>query len=290
VFLLSFQFSCKKDNKYHDPGLETVVNTIQTCAAVGYCASIAVAAYCGENLPSNVIYEPSSKLIFINISKGFPLPFNKNIGQIVIAGVWQNNGGVISILLSDIDLLNAKFKIYGLHTIPLKVSENGKKIFTVFARQDIIIGNGNDTLLDMSNISGIALSEELSRLDNTHPTDIFVAVKQHVWFMDVDRKGVGIQDDAVFVNGGGQIVEVEDNNGGIIYSAMLNTELCPAKCTRNPVKGNALIQNFKVGETLLPDVSNACFSFYQSCNGGVHVDFASGKYSKSADTYLPLGL
>ena len=288
LMLLLMQASCKKENYYREPDLTTLKHSLQACAAVSYCASIAVSAFMGESLPPNVIYNSSSQLILININSQYPLPFNKNIGQIAVSGLWQNNHGILSILFSKIDILNAKIKFYGLYTIPIEVSDDGRHIFTLFARQDIIVGNGSDTILNMSNISGLTLNEELERLGNQRPEDVFVAVKQHVWMMDIFRPASGnsVYDDKTILNGGGQIVEVMDDEGGISYSAILNTSFCHSGCALNPTQGIAFLQDFKSPDIILPDVSNAYFSFYNQCNGGLHVDFASGRYKNVNDKYL----
>lgn len=271
--------SCKKINQYNQkPELESLQQGLKTCTAIGYCVSIANAAYSGDPLPENVLFDKHTGLIYVKIDAPHPLPFNKNIGDIIIAGLWDNHGGIISILLGNINIIGGDVKLYGLHTIPV-IKREGEDIMAVFADQDIIVGNGSNTILDLSNITNIVFNKELDRLNKDKPTDPFAVVKQNIWFINIDQRGTtaNIMDDKITINGGGQIVEARSESGGIIYHALIDTKVDFSSCRLNPVSGNALSQNFKAGKSFI-DLGNSLLSFHGSCNGKAHVEFSTGKY------------
>jgi hypothetical protein len=280
-FVVIALFSCKKYSEYtQKPELEPLLQGLKTSAVIGYCTSIAASAFTNKELPSNVIYNKNTGLIYVTIDNNHPLPFNKNKGEIIIAGIWRNNGGLISILFGNIDILGGKVKLYGLYTVPVIMRTTEKDIMAVFARQDIILGYGSDTILNMGSITDLKFKTEMNRLNDPKPTDAFVAVKQNVWFINIDQAGTdnNLYDDNYYINGGGQIVEVQSTSGGILYHAMINTRINYSLCSKNPIEGFALTQNLKAGGELFIDLGNSFLSFHNRCDGMVHVDFCSGKY------------
>lgn len=292
VFILLMLSSCKKLRQIKQPPeLEPVQQGLRASAAIAYCASVAVSAFEGKPLPSNVIFNKNGGLIYIKIDDSNPLPFNSNIGDIVVAGLWQQNEGVISILFANIDILAGQFKLYGLQTVPVIESTTGQGILTLFAKEDIIIGEGSDTILDLSNISASVFNSEIDRLNTTAPSDAFVAVKQNVWFINIDQGNTSsnVYDDDIKINGGGQIAEINGATGGVMYHAMINTEVNYSVCSANPISGNALSQNFKAGGVTLIDLGNSFLSFHNKCDGMVHVDIATGKYFSYTGKDIPLG-
>jgi hypothetical protein len=291
LVVLPFHFCKKLKELKQEPELESLRMGLKTSAAIGYCASIAVSAYKGMALPENVTYNRSTGLIYIKIDESHPLPFNKNVGDIIIAGIWQTNGGVISILFADIDLIDSDIKLYGLHTVPI-IEREGEGITTMFAKQDVVLGYGSDTVLDLSNITNPVFNTELDRLNDEKPTDAFVAVKQNVWFINIDQSGTNnnVLDDNIVINGGGQILEVKGESGGIVYHAMIDTKINYSVCSKNPISGNALSQNFKAGGSVFLDLGNSFLSFHNSCDGMAHVDFSTGKYVWYNNKNISLGL
>jgi len=273
--------SCKKIDKYRtEPELEPLKQGISTSVAVAYCASIATAVFKGRDIPENVNYIENTGLIHVKIDKSHPLPFNSSIGDIFIAGIWQGNSGLISILFADIDILEGDIDLYGLHTVPIIEDYESDDIIAVFAEQDIVLGYGSDTILDTDHITDALFNTEISRLDAEKPNDVFVAVKQNVWFIDIDQANTlsNVYDDDLVINGGGQIAEVKGESGGILYHAMIDTKINYSECSRNPLRGTALSQNFKSGNEIIIDLGNTLLSFHDDCDGKVHIDFASGKY------------
>lgn len=297
VFIgLLLPFSCNKiEELKQPPELTPLEDGFKTSAAIGYCISVATRALTGQTLPSNVTYTKrttagysSSGLIHIDVNASSPIPFNNKLSDITIAGLWnETSGGVISIVFSDFNVVNGKFKFYGIHTIPIMVRPNTNEIASIFAEQDIVIGQGSDTLLNLS-LSKPKFDTELNRLNSPEPTDAFVAVKQNVWHLTVAPKNNALNflDDDYKINGGGQIAVAESESGGILYHAMINTRFNFTDCAKNPISGTAFIQNFKAGSSL--DFGSILLDFEPTCNGTAKVDLATGKYATASGKNLML--
>ncbi len=273
--------SCKKLKDYNqEPELESLQQGLKTSVAVGYCVSVASAAFKGQELPDNVLFDINTGLIYIKIDANHPLPFNNKVGDIVIACHWNNNGGVMSVLFGNVDILGGTVKLYGLYLVPFIERQGDNGIQALFARQDIILGNGSDTILNLSNITLPVFNAEMDRLNTGEPSDVFIAVKQNVWFIHIDQNNTpsDIYDDDIIINGGGQIAEVQGASGGIIYHALINTKVNYSLCPRNPVSGYALSQNFKAGGAPYIDLGNSLLRFHENCDGHVHVELSTGKY------------
>ena len=277
-------------SKLHDltqnPELGPLEQGFKASAAIGYCASLATTAFTGGSLPANVSFDHSSTpeysssgVLHVRVTQSSPLPFNSSIGDIYIAGLWDGiNGGVISIVFGDFDVVHAQFKFYGIYTVPISKNINTGIINAIFAEQDIVIGQGSDTLLNLG-LSKPEFNSELLRLNNNNPPDVFAAVKQKVWFISIDQKNTpsDIYDDAFTLNGGGQIAEVKSNSGGVLYHALIETKFSYATCKLNPVSGTGFIQNVKASGSSV-DLGNITLDFHGACDGRASVKFATGKY------------
>jgi hypothetical protein len=280
--------SCKKIDKWKDenPEIEPLKHGFKTAAAIGYCVSLATTVLSGDAIPDNVLMERSnsnSGILYVTIDENNPLPFNNHIGDIVIAYIWENDpigsrrNGVVSIVFANMNVIGNLFKFYGIHTVPVIQDMETGKIMTVFAKQDIVFGEGSDTLLNLS-MSNPQFSSELLRLDEEPPTDPFVAVSQNVWFISIDQQNtINMYDDSFVISGGGQIAEATSLSGGIQYHAMIETEFIYDHCTLNPIRGDAFIQNLKAGTTTI-DLGNIYLSFHDRCDGKAYVNFAAGEY------------
>lgn len=282
AILIILQFcSCQKLNEYNQqPELESLQQGLKTSASLGYCLSIVMSAIEGHDLPGNVIHEKNSSLIYIKIDKTHPLPFNKNIGDIVIAYQWSGCAGLMSVFFGKIDLLGGSVKLTGLQLVPFIKQSEEEGACAMFGKQDIIIGNGSDTILNMHNITDVVFNSRVSHLNSKKPQDPFVAVKQNIWFINIDQNNTysNVYDDNITVSGGGQILEAKGASGGLVYHAVIDAKINYSKCTLNPISGYALAQNFKAGGEPYIDLGNAFLSFHNSCDGKAHVNFSTGKY------------
>jgi len=281
--------SCNKIDEFNQsPELSPLEQGFKISTSIGYCASLAKSAFTGETLPENVTFEKhsndgysSSGILHVRVTESTPLPFNDRPGDIFIAGLWDgNNGGVISIIFADVDLFSSQFKFYGIYTVPI-AQKSGDKITTIFAEQDVIIGQGSDTLLNLS-LSKPKFNTELQRLNTPRPSDAFAAIKQNVWFIDIHQNETPsfIYDDRYTINGGGQIVEAKSNSGGILYHAMIDTQFSYSQCQLNPSDGLALMQNLKASGSSI-DLGNVTLDFHATCDGRADVRVATGKYVSS---------
>jgi hypothetical protein len=262
IFSLLLFSSCRKiKNIFNDnPDLLVLEQGFKSSIAMGYCASVVHSVFNHNTLPYNVTFTSKSTsefsnagLIYIKTTALKPLPFNKQIGDIVIAAIWdyEEQSGVMSVVFGDVDFLNAEFNFYGIHTVPLITEEGTGDIITVYAKQDIIIGEGSDTLLNL-NFSRPQFNLETERAGNTPPSDMFAAVKQNVWFVKVDQNDTfsDIYDDDYVISGGGQLAEVSDNSGGIQYHALIESKFNYLQCKKNPYSGYGFIQNIKAGDNM----------------------------------------
>jgi hypothetical protein len=288
ITLLISIIRCKESDNWKDenPEIEPLKQGFKTAAAIGYCVSLTTTVLGGDAVPENMILEShnnSSGVIYLTIDENNPLPFNSNIGDIVIAYIWENDPvdrkrkGVISIVFANLNVIGNLFKFYGIYTVPVIQDLETGKIMTVFARQDIIFGEGDDTLLNLS-MSDPQFSSELLRLDQEPPADPFAAVSQNVWFISIDQQNTtDPYDDSFVINGGGQIAEATSSSGGIQYHAMIETEFIYDRCKLNPIRGDAFIQNLKAGNNSI-DLGNIYLSFHDRCDGRAYVEFAAGEY------------
>jgi hypothetical protein len=288
ISILLFSLSgCKKirDLRDENPEIEPLKHGFKTSAAIGYCASLAVSVLEGNAAPGNVRYESTNNgeysnagIIYVKVDDHFPLPFNSSIGDIIIAGIWSDNSGVMTVVFSDLDIFSSEFKFYGIHTVPIMRDYQTGNILTVFAKQDIVIGEGSDTLINMS-FSNPQFNMELDRLDEEQPTDMYVAASQNVWFINIDQNNTStVYDDTFVINGGGQIAEATSSSGGILYHAMIGTEFNFSICSENPTQGDAFIQNIKAGSSI--DLGNIYLTFHGHCDGKGYVEFGTGEYLK----------
>ena len=284
VGLLIMLSSCKKiKDLTKDPDIGPLKHGFQTSAAIGYCATMAASLFKGEELPPNVLISSKSEgefeqsaIMVITINKSYPLPFNSSVGQITMAGLWNEDGGVITAVFTDINIIEAKYELKGIRTIPIMTMENGQ-LLTLIAEEDIVVGQGSDTLLHL-NMGNTNISLEMERLESPQPDDAFVAVAQNVWFITIDQNNTlsDVYDDTYTINGGGQIAEIADESGGILYHAIIGARYNTSNCLLNPTEGVGFIQNLKAGSTL--DLGHIFLDFRSSCDGKAYVEFATGKY------------
>ena len=174
-----------------------------------------MSAFKGVALPANVTMISKSSdqtgcswLVHIKFDKNYPLFFNNNVGDIIMAGIGNESGGVISVLFGDFNLLNTSVKLFGIQTVPVIEREDiitGKKnIIVVFAKEDFVVGNvSTDAFLNLD-LSGMKFQVEMNRLLTPVPSDAYAAVKQNVWFINIDQKGTSntVYDDVLTINGG----------------------------------------------------------------------------------------
>jgi len=297
ILIAGLLISCRKIRENaQEPELGSLQQGLKASAVVGYCASLAMNAFQGREMPGNVVLSLNNSdefsrswIMIVRINTAYPLQFNSGTGYLFIAGLGNEDGGVISMLFSDVDILEGNFDLGGIYTVPVIMQEDSS-ILTLFAEEDIVIGYGEDNLLNLS-LHQPGFNAEMARLETEMPHDVFAAVHQNVWFIKIDQSATpsDVYDDDFVVNGGGQIAEVESNSGGIIYHAMLDSRFGYSLCPSNPVRGTAFSQNLKADDVMMPDVGNFVLDFHNACDGKVLVGAATGKYWSYSGRSIDLG-
>lgn len=83
-----------------------------------------------------------------------------------------------------------------MYLVPFIKKENTQTLRALYMRQDLILGNGSDTILDLNNLSLSLYNERMDRFGTPDPADVFVAVKQmHQLLSKAYRFGIGITSD-----------------------------------------------------------------------------------------------
>src|SRR5690242_12948405 len=99
VFIAGIATSCSRiDELDDDPEIQPLTQGFQATATIGYCASLVVSAFSGEDLPDNVTFTPRTEdgysgagIITVDVNASHPLPFNSHQGDIRIAALWDGN-------------------------------------------------------------------------------------------------------------------------------------------------------------------------------------------------------
>ena len=287
-------FSCKEEKTYFkDPETEPVIHTIKASSAIGYCSSLAMTVMSGETLPGVYATKsctnfPCAALIFVDLNDNIRIPFSEDDnGQIIIAGLWTDvNQAILTLFFYDVDISTSSFTLKNVHTFP--VTENNGNYLAVFAGMDINLGSNPILPLELD-LSAGEINIELDRLDFYTPGDVYVAVEQHAYIIEIDQQGTvtDLSDDSFTITGGGQIIEVIDDRGGIIQQGMLDVVI-DSECQANPRNGFALIKNTSAGGNSIPELGTAIFNFHNQCDGMVDVSIATGVYIKSNGKSIPL--
>jgi len=287
-------FSCKEEKTYFkDPETEPVIHTIKASSAIGYCSSLAMTVMSGETLPGVYATKsctnfPCAALIFVDLNDNIRIPFSEDDnGQIIIAGLWTDvNQAILTLFFYDVDISTSSFTLKNVHTFP--VTENNGNYLAVFAGMDINLGSNPILPLELD-LSAGETNNELDRLDFDTPGDVYVAVEQHAYIIEIDQQGTvtDLSDDSFTITGGGQIIEVIDDRGGIIQQGMLDVVI-DSECQANPRNGFALIKNTSAGGNSIPELGTAIFNFHNQCDGMVDVSIATGVYIKSNGKSIPL--
>lgn len=306
IAIILFFSSCRKAilRQYEDPEIQSLRDGISASVSVGYCTSVAYSFFKGEELPDNVVVvsqkEDSgvkSVILQVVINDSYQLPLNSSVGQITIAGTWEEkgsweqNGGVISVLFTDIDILSSNYDFVGFYTLPIQELEDGK-IRTLFGGQDLVFGETPDDLI-IFGFSTDVVQFELDRFDENNPNVGEIAlIDQNVWFTKIDRNNTSfnIYDDEYTIDGGGQIYGGLSNIGGFLFHAILGAKYRYSNCQLNPTSGVGFIQNIKTDSSGDIDLGHAFLDFHDSCDGKAHVKVATGKYLLSIDKDIDLEL
>jgi hypothetical protein len=287
IILLLPDTACRKVMDYfRDPDTEQLVETIHTTVMVGYASNVAMAVIDGQSFP-NVTFSrsndgfPCTTLMVIDLETdpNFFLPHEK-ASQITVAGLWPDaSSAILTIMLTDYHLGSSTLDILGIQTIP--VIRDADHINIALAGMDIQMNPDQEALLSL-NLSTLEIESEWLRLETPPPDDIYTAVLQNAYFIDVfnHSTSTSIGDDSYTITGGGQLVEIRGNSAEVTQQAMIDVCVTPA-CVLNPVNGMALVKVTGLENEGFPELGTVLLEFQAGCEGTARVYLATGMFTGS---------
>jgi hypothetical protein len=277
-------FSCKKVKEYfREPDPEPLLETIHTSILTGYAANVSFHLMSGHSIPgidfirSNPGF-PCTTITTINTSINQDLYLaNLDVNAITIAGLWTDEStAILSILLTGFDTGTTTLDLLGIKTVP--VIRTNDHINIAMASMDIQMNPEQDALLSL-NLNTLEIQTELLRLNAPKPTDVYVAVLQDAYFIDVynNLTDNNIEDASYTITGGGQMIRVDGPSAEITQQAMVGIEISP-DCLLNPTGGMALMKITGLENQGFPELGTVVFEFASSCSGTARVYAATGMY------------
>lgn len=284
IFCLVPQHSCRKVKDYfRDPDTGSVIETLHSAILTGYAANTAMAIMQGHSFSHVTVTRsnqgfPCTTLMVVDLSGESGLPFAADkASAVTIAGLWPDEStAILTLLFTDYHAESAVLELVGIETIP--VIRDGNNIHVALASMDISFNPDVESFLQL-NLTTLEIESELFRLETPRPADVYIAVTQNAYFIDVSNHGTfdDPADDQYTVTGGGQLVEVDNNSAEIIQQAMVEVLVSPA-CISNPVHGMALIKVTGLESEGFPELGTALLQFTPDCSGTAGVFVATGMY------------
>jgi hypothetical protein len=283
VIVLLTLTSCEKvKNYFKGPETETLVETLHSATLTGYAANIAMAIIDGQSFSfvnasrSNVGF-PCTTLMTIDLEDSdYPYTTEK-ASSIIIAGLWPDaETAVFSMIYTDYHLGTNTLELVGIETIPA-IREAGR-IIVALASQDIRFSPDQQSILQI-NLNTLQIESEFLRLDEElRPDDVYVAVLQNAYFIDINTHTTStVTDDSYTVTGGGQLIEVAGNDAEIVQQAFFEVSISN-DCTLNPLAGMALMKVVGLEDEGFPELGTTVLEFSDRCDGSAKVFAATGMY------------
>jgi hypothetical protein len=283
IILLFIASSCNRIKDYlRDPDTDILVETLHSATLTGYAANIAMSVMSGQTytyvhtIRSNEGF-PCTSLMTMDIDESFYSYTNAQAGTVTIAGLWPDaSTAILSLIYTDYRAGTHTMELLGIETIP--VIRDGNSIHIALASQDIRLSPDQQSILSID-LNTLQIESELLRLEMMKPTDVYVAVVQNAYFIDINTKGTfhDPDDDDYTITGGGQLVEVAGNEAEIIQQAMI--EVCVSStCHLNPLHGMALVKVTGLENEGFPELGTAVLEFVDDCSGSARVFAATGMY------------
>jgi hypothetical protein len=295
VILLSF-LSCNKMKDYfRDPDTDVLIETVHSATLTGYAANIAMAVMNGQNF-QNVSFSrtgtgyPCTTIMVIDLTdeSGYSYTVEK-ADAITIAGLWADSTtAILSMLYTDYHRGSEMLDLVGIETIP--VIREGNCTHVAMANQDIKLNPDQQSILSID-LNTLEIESEYFRLDVPRATDVYVAVAQDAYLIDIYNQGTlqNTNDDEYVITGGGQLVEVTKNTAEIVQLAMIEVKISP-DCEQTPVDGMSLIRVTGLENQGFPELGTALLEFNNNCNSRADVFVATGMYIGSNGSSVPFSL
>jgi hypothetical protein len=290
--------SCNKvSDLLREPDVTQVRNVLKAAMPIGYAANLTMAAMQGAVLPNVTVVRSGTDtstgcfLVNITVDSTYPLPGNvRAVGIITTAGIIvDNRTAIMTAAFSEINVTRGSFVLGDISTFPA-VSDtiSGKRELDV-VYSDIDVNAGSDTLLHIGITQG-QIDAELVKYQTMKSFDSGVSLSENAWIIRVDDNNTlsNPADDRYTIFGGGQYVEVYDNNAEIVQLTMINAAMSPA-CKFNPDQGYALWQNMGTDKSG-PDIGHVFLTFHSACDGSARVTIATGVYLRSFGRDIALDL
>ena len=284
LLILLADVSCRKlDNYFRDPETETLVETLQATVITGYAANLAMAVMEGQTFPNVVVSKsnpgfPCTTLMVVDMSAAVnPLFTNEKVTAITIAGLWSDEStAILTMLYTDYHIGSSTLDLVGIETIP--VIRDGDKLLVALAGMDIRLNPDQESILRL-NLTTLEIESELFRLEAPLPADVYVAIEQNAYFINVNNNGTvnNPGDDCYTISGGGQLIEVAGNSAEIVQQALIEVKVS-AECKHNPLDGMALIKVTGLEDKEFPELGTALLQCPSTCSGATHVIIATGMY------------
>jgi len=253
---------------------------------VAHAANLAMAMMNGQSFPYTTYSRsndgfPCTTLMMIDAEADTdPFLAGEKADKITIAGLWTDaSTAILSIILTDFHAGTSTLDLLGIKTIP--VIREAEHIHIALASMDIQINPDQEALLSL-NLNTLEIESELIRLETPPPTDIYLAVLQDAYYIDVHNNATtdAISDDSYTITGGGQLIEVSGPSAEIVQQAMVEVCVSP-ECTLNPVSGMALTKVTGLEDKGFPELGTALLEFTPRCAGTANVYVATGMYAGS---------
>ncbi len=278
--------SCNKVRDYlRDPDPSPLIETIHATSLTAYAANVAFALMDGHN-PGHVSFTrsntgfPCTTLMTIDATGMQNYPAFGRGSSVTVAGLWADGStAILSVMITRYESVAQTISVLGIKTIP--VIREGEHISLALASMDIQLNPDQDALLSL-NLNTMDVQSELFRLDEPRPDDVYVAVLEDAYFIDIyNNTTTGtLDDDSYKITGGGQLVEVAGSDAEITQQAMVDVTLSP-DCHLNPVSGMALMKVTGLEDQGFPELGTAVFEFHSSCGGTAGIYAATGMYVAS---------
>jgi len=278
------EVSCNEvDEYFRKPETNTLVETLHSTVITGYAANLAMNVIEGNSFPNVKISRsnqgfPCSALIEVDLSnEATPFYASKRAKAITIAGIWADEStAVLTMLFTDYHTESSILDLIGIETIP--VIREGENTQVVLASMDISFNPDKESILSL-NLTNLEIESELLRLDAVRPEDVYVAVTQDAYFVDVNNKGtfMNTDDDNYTVTGGGQLIEVAGTSAEITQQALIDVKVS-AECNSTPLDGMALVRTVGVKDEGFPELGTALLQCPEVCCGSTHIVLATGMY------------
>jgi len=155
---------------------------------------------------------------------------------------------------------------------------------------DISFNPDTEAILSL-NLTTLEIESEWLRLDAPLPNDVYVAVLQNAYFIEIQTNNTrnSLMDDEFAITGGGQLIEVDGNAAEITQQAMVNIKVIPG-CLLNPVQGTALLKVTGLEEQGFPELGTVILDCESNCDGTARVLLATGMYAASNGRYTDFPL